>query len=660
VVPRQLPASPAGFAGRSGKLAELDRAAAAPVVAIAGSGGVGKTWLALRWAHLNLSRFPDGQLYLNLRGFDPTAAPLTAETALRSMLEALGVPATALPEQPDAAAALLRSLTAGRRMLLLLDNARGSAHVEPLLPGSPTCTVLVTSRRTLTGLVTAHGAQPVALDVLDAAQSRDLLVAALGEQRVRSDPGAADGIIRRCAGLPLALRIVAARAAVNPDVPLAVLADELEGTESLDVLDGGELTVNVRAVLSSSLHALAPGGAEAFALLGLTPTPEVSAPVLASLVGQPVPRARALLQELLHFHMLHEFEPRRFRMHDLVRRYATELAQLTDDHRGAAGRLLDHYLHEAYRVNDLLSPGLRPLTLPPPAAGVAMENFGDQDAALAWYRREQQALVGAVEFAGRAGFDRHAWQLTCLLSLLFGRRGDWTAHLTTARVALDSAQRLGDPLALTNAHREVGVANINGRQFSEAAHHLGTALSLAMGIDAFSQAQVHRALGRLYAQQARWADALVHDRRALELYRVAGSDGGEARALNCIGWHLAHVGDNGEAAGYCRRALARYEQLGDPFGEALTLDSLAFALRQLGRHVEAVDCHRRSIELLLSFDRPLDRAKAWTQLAHTHEVAGDVPAAQTALREAVRIYTELGHPAADDLRTRLAGRTDQG
>ena len=284
-VPRQLPAAPHTFTGRARELAYLDQvleeqaqAGGALVVSvIGGMGGIGKTWLALHWAHRHLGRFPDGQLYVNLRGFDPAGQPLTAAAVVRGFLESLGVPPAVVPVEADAQQALYRSLAAGKRMLIVLDNARDTAQVAPLLPGGADCTVVITSRRQLTGMIAAHGARSLTLDVLSEPEARQLLARQLGPARLAAGPEAAATLLACCAGLPLALSIVAARAAIHPHLPLAALAAELSDSAGrLDALDAGEPQADLRAVLSWSSLRPVPGAARAFALLGIAPGPDIA------------------------------------------------------------------------------------------------------------------------------------------------------------------------------------------------------------------------------------------------------------------------------------------------------------------------------------------------------------------------------------------------
>jgi DNA-binding SARP family transcriptional activator len=285
VTPRQLPAPPPRFTGRTGELAVLgavlEEATATGetvgIAAISGGGGIGKTWLALHWAYRNLDRFPEGQLFVNMRGFDPVEQPTSPYIALRGFLDALGVPSSAVPADQEAQVALYRSVVAGRRLLIVLDNVRDAVQAEPLLPGSPSCTVLVTSRHRLTGLVTAHGARPVPVDVLGEAEAHQLLDRHLGPARTAAEPQAVADLLAHCSGLPLALGILTARAVLDPQLRLADLADEVRhSADGLDVLDTGELRTSLRAVFASSHRALSARAAEVFALLGLAPGPDTT------------------------------------------------------------------------------------------------------------------------------------------------------------------------------------------------------------------------------------------------------------------------------------------------------------------------------------------------------------------------------------------------
>ncbi|MCO5997880.1 AfsR/SARP family transcriptional regulator [Actinoallomurus rhizosphaericola] len=355
-VPRQLPAPPSPFIARADELAALDRTLGGPgrtvrISAIGGGAGVGKTWLALHWAHGNADRFPDGQLYVDMRGFDPAEPPMTPEAAVRTFLEALGAETTAVPENLDAQAALYRTLIADKRMLIVVDNVRDTAQVTPLLPGSPSSVVLVTGRNQLAGLVTAHGARPITVDVLPPDAAGRLLDTRLGTHRTRAEPRAVADLLAYCGGLPLALSIVAARASMRPDLPLALLAEKMRaGIAGLDALDAGEATADLRAVFAGSYRTLTPEAARLFRLLSLHPGRDIAHPAAAALAGLPRDRARALLAELFRAHLITERAPGRFAMHDLLRLYAAEQARTCDteaERSAACHRVLDHYLHTA-------------------------------------------------------------------------------------------------------------------------------------------------------------------------------------------------------------------------------------------------------------------------------------------------------------------------
>ena len=353
VVPRQLPAPVRPFAGRTAELAALTGlledvgALSATVISvIGGTAGVGKTALAVHWAHQVADRFPDGQLYVNLRGFDPSGNPTPAVAAIRALLDALEVPADRIPANLDAQVGLYRSLVAGKRMLLVLDNARNAEQVRPLLPGGPGCLVVVTSRSDLAGLAAIEGARSMRLGLLTDAEAHTLLVARLGATRTETEPTAAGELVRLCARLPLALVIAAARVAARPQFRLRMLADELADTRSrLDALDAGDELASLRAVFSWSVGSLSASAARMFGLLGLHPGPDITVPAAASLAGAPLASARAALAELAEVSLTAEHAPGRFGLHDLLRAYAVEQARISgseSENREATGRMLDH------------------------------------------------------------------------------------------------------------------------------------------------------------------------------------------------------------------------------------------------------------------------------------------------------------------------------
>jgi DNA-binding SARP family transcriptional activator len=447
-LPRQLPPATACFTGRSAELAALSRMmgqvtpGAVRIVAVDGTAGVGKTALVVRWAHQVADAFPDGQLYVDLRGFDVTGSPLSPVEAIRGILDAFFVPAQHVPAQAWAQSALYRSLTSGRRMLVLLDNARDSEQVRQLLPGFPGCMVVATSRIQLTDLVAAEGASHLTLDQLTVAEARALLVRRLGAERCAADPAAVTELIHRCARLPLALSIASAQAICQPHLPLSVLAARLRDVRHLlDALSADQQGSDVRAVFCGSYRQLSDPGARMFRLLGVHPGPDISTRAAASLAGLPLQEARNVLAELTRAHLLAQHRLDRFAFHHLLRSYALDQARTPDgraDRRAALPRVLDHYLHTARAAAALLDPGRDPLTLPDPRAGVVPERLADGAQALNWLEAEHTVLLAVLDLAARSGFDRHAQQIRAILAGYGnGREMPAAARLTVIR---DKAQ----------------------------------------------------------------------------------------------------------------------------------------------------------------------------------------------------------------------------
>jgi DNA-binding SARP family transcriptional activator len=664
--PAQLPADVAGFTGRVGPLRQLDallaagaelaadQGAASTVVvsAIGGCAGVGKTALAVHWAHRVADRFPDGQLYLNLRGFDPAGQALDPARALRVLLELLQVPPQQIPTSLPALVGLYRSRLAGVRMLVVLDNARDAEQVRPLLPGSPGSMALVTSRDQLAGLVATEAAHPVRLDVLDDAEARLLLTRRLGPERVAAEPAAVEVIVRACAGLPLALAIVAARAATHPDFPLSAFAAELADAR-LDALSGPDTATDVRAVFACSYQALSPPAARLFRLLALHPGPDIGLPAAASLAGAPAPQARRLVAELTTAHLLAEPTPGRYTFHDLLRAYATELAEV--ERPEATERLLDHYVHTAARAAHLINSYLRPVTIAPPRAGVVPTELSTPEQATGWLATERPALLGLLDRAAGAGHDRHTWQLAWALRDFLDRRGHWHDLLAIQQAALTATQRLADQEMQALAHRNLSVTYRHLGRFSAVETHLRQALVLYEAIDDLrGQAMLHVGSSIECDRQGRYQAGLSHTQRAAELYRGLGDPVGEAVSLSNSGWFHTKLGNHRQALVTCRQAAATLKEHGHHTGEAHAWDCLGVAHHRLGERAQAVECYQRAVALFHRVDHRYPEADSLTRLGEVHHDAGDPAAARDAWQRALEILDEIGHPDADDLRKRLA------
>ena len=667
-VPRQLPAPPVAFTGRAVELARLDALRepgpdASATAVVSGSAGVGKSSLALHWAHRTAGRFPDGQLYVNLRGFDPDGAVVGPAEAVRGFLDALGVPSRRVPIGLAAQTALYRSLVAGRRVLVILDNARDAAQVRHLLPGCTTCATVVTSRNQLTGLVAVDGARAVPLDLFAAADARAFLTRRLGPARVAGESAAVDEIVARCARLPLALAVVAARAAAHPDFPLAGLAAELRAAGgSLDPFDGGEPAADVRAVFSWSYDALGPAAARLFRLAGLHPGPELSVPAAAVLAGLPQGVARRLLAELVRAQLVGERSPGRFAVHDLLRAYAAERAGAEEpaaDRRAVTHRLLDHYLHTAYAADRLLYPHRDPIVPAEAVPGAAPGSHADRAAATAWFRAERRTLLALIEGAPRAGFDAHAWQLAWSVTSFFNLSGCWHDQLTAQGAALAAARRLRDDAAQAHAHRNLGRACTQLGRTDRADEHLARALELfgAVG-DRANQAQTHVNIARVLEHEGRDVEALYQDRRSLELYRAAGHLTGQARALNNIAWMLTRLGDHDQARALCRQALEINEDIGNRHGAATNWQSLGYIDRVAGAHLDAITGCRRALELFRDVGDRGGAAETWVCLGEALQARGEVAAATGAWERALPLLDEMGHPDADRVRRYLRERLE--
>jgi DNA-binding SARP family transcriptional activator/tetratricopeptide (TPR) repeat protein len=667
-VPRQLPAASPHFVGRAAELAALSelldepRRAAGTVVisAIGGTAGVGKTTLAMHWAQRVVARFPDGQLYANLRGFGPSGRPATPAEALRGFLDALAVPPERIPRDLAGQAGLYRSVLAGRRVLIVLDNARDAAQVRPLLPGAPGCLVLVTSRRQLASLAAADGARLIDIGVLTEAEARDLLAARIGTGRVAAEPDAAGEIIAACGRLPLALAIAAARAAARPGFPLAALAAELR-ERRLDALAAGDdPAADVRAVFSWSYRALTPAAARLFRLLGLHPGPDISAAAAASLGGVAARPARAALATLADLHLVSEHVPGRFALHDLLRGYAAELARTIDPEPGqhaAARRMLDHYLHTAHGAALLLIPHPLhgPVALPPRHPGAGPEQLADAAAAHTWFDAERLVLLAVIEQAAATGWHAHAWQLAqALMAYHYRRRGRWHDLAAAQHTALAAARRAADRLGQARAHEGIGNAFIWLSRHDRARAHLRAAMVLYRQLgDTTGQATIHLGLGLVLSNQGRVADALGHAKQALDLYRAAGDQRGQASSLNNIGWSHALLGDYQQAVACCQQALALQRELCDHRREADTLDSLGYAYHHLSQHDHAITCYRQAMALHLEHGEPYSEATVLDHLGDAHRAAGDLAAARAAWHQALDILDDLDHPDAGQIRTKL-------
>ncbi|CCH31245.1 BTAD domain-containing putative transcriptional regulator [Actinosynnema sp. NPDC047251] len=650
-VPRQLPPAPPGFTGRAAELAALTAHldGAAPggtmvVSAVAGAGGIGKTWLALHWAHRHADRFPDGQLFVDLQGFSPTASPVDPTAAVRGFLDALGVDPRSVPPDPHAQAGLYRSLVADKRVLVVVDNARNAEQVVPLLPGSPTCTVLVTSRHRLTGLATGHGARPLRVDVLSDAEARHVLVDRLGAARVAAEPDAAGDLLACCHGFPLALAIVAGRACADPGSPLAALAAELHEA-CLDVLDHDNPAAGLRAVLSWSHQALTAEQARVFALLGRVAGPDIGLAAAAGLAGRSEAATRSVLRALEDMHLVQQRSPARWHLHDLIKLYAADQEMPGGELDRALARLVDHYLHTARAADRLLNPHRTPIPFGEPAPDSRPRHLPDTGAALDWFTAEHRTLLAVTRHASSA----RVWQLAWALDTFLYRQGHLHDAVLVWREGLAAADRHGDPAVRVLAHRLLGAAVTYAGLHDEAAAHLSEALALAEDLgDALAQAHTHRSLAQIAERLGHDRQALEHATSALDLYRSLGRPALEALALNAVGWYLARLGEYGRARAHCEAALDRAGREVD----AAARDSLGYIAHQTGDHAAAVAHYERALALFREDGDAFSESHTLDRLGHPYRALGRPDEARRAWQRAVRLF-EAQHRGEEARRVRL-------
>ena len=662
-VPRQLPAAPLPFVGRHHELDQLDAAqqdtpggTTVVISAIAGAGGIGKTWLALHWAYRYLEKFTDGHLFVDLLGFSPEAQPMPPTVALRGFLDALGIEPDRIPLDVHAQSALFRSLVAGKRMLVVLDNAAGTAQVTPLLPGSDTCTVVVTSRHQLPGLITGHSAQPLLLDVLSDAEARKLLTERLGASRIDAEPTAVAELIKLCGGFPLALSIIAGHARTHPHLLLAELAAELRDV-ALDALASDDPTASLPAVLSWSQHALAPEQLRMFTLLGIAPGPDIGLPAASSLAGQPERATRAMLRGLEQASLVAEPAAGRYRMHELVRQHASH-QELHDAERNAAlRRITDFYLHTAYAADQVLAPERQSLELAPPATGWTPQHFPDHAAALAWLTEQQPHLLATHHAAAARRWHQDVWQLAWTMNTLHHRRGLLQDELAVWGLGLAAADHVGEPSIRILALRMLGRVLYELDRGDEATERLHQALALAeQSGDRTAEAYVRGNLLTLLERRGEYQQAFDHGTRVLNLFRALGNPVRETQSLSNLGWFAARLGRFEDARHYCETALALYRRLGDRDGEAYVLDSLGYIERQDEQLARALDYYRQSVAVRREVGDSYQTANTLDDLGLTHLALGQPGKAHAVWQEALELYrTQQRFDAAERVQQRIDG-----
>ena len=612
--PRQLPADVHGFVNRTHELDQLNAVLAdedghpliISVCVIAGTAGAGKTSLALRWAHQVQDRFPDGQLYVNLRGYDP-GEPVTAQEALHRFMPALGIDARSVPQDPDTAAALYRSVLADRRVLIVLDNAATVGQVRPLLPGSPGSLVVVTSRSRLSGLAVRDGARRLTLGTLPQAEAVALLRAVTAGYRPEDDQAKLTELAELCARLPLALRIAAERAASHPHMRLDDLIADLRDESALwDALSTGddEEAEAVRTVFAWSYRALPDRAARLFRLLGLHPGPEFGLHAAAALAGLTVARTRQLLDSLVGAHLLEQTAPDRYQFHDLLRAYATDQAQHeepAEEREAALRRVLDWYLHTADAAQSWISPAEPHLELDPPSDGVQPLSFSDYDAAVDWAERDHVNLLQAVR-AAATGYDRLAWQLAAVLASAQFPSAPVADWLTVGHIGLAAARRSGDRAG------EAQLITENGVNCTRVNRH---------------------------------AESRESHTEALGIWRELGDRSGEAHSLNLLGLNHLRARELTEAADHFEQASAVFQELNSAHWEATALSNLASTHYRAGRLPEATTVAHQALEAHRALDNQRGEGNILRLLSHLECEQGETEKGLESAREALEIALTL-------------------
>jgi tetratricopeptide (TPR) repeat protein len=659
-VPRQLPAAVACFTGRDAELAALTglleagmggRGPAVVISVIGGTAGVGKTALAVWWAHQVADRFPDGQLYVNLRGYDP-GKPMPAADALAGFLRALGVPGQDIPPEEAERAARYRSLLAGKRMLVVLDNAGSAGQVRPLLPGTPTTAVVVTSRDTLAGLVARDGAARLDLDVLPMQEAATLLRALIG-LRVDAEPGAAAELADRCCRLPLALRVAAELAVTRPDASLARLAGELADLHTrLDLLEaGGDPSTQMRAVFSWSYRHLDPAHARTFRLLGLHPGPDFEPYAATALSGAAVPQGRRILDVLTRAHLLQPAAPGRYGMHDLLRGYARELSATEDggqEQRAALTRLFDHYLHTAATAMDTLFPAERHRRPRIPRPATPIPPLPDPVAAREWLDDERAALVAAAGHAAAHGWTGHATRLAATLAGYLYTGCHFPEGFTVFSRALSAAQRAGDRAAEAAALNGIGTLDFAQARIPRAVDHHRQALALFREVgDRAGEGQALGRIGLAETHMGRYEQAGRHQQEAVAIYRDIGDRLAEARALSNLGLARQRQGRYQEAASYYRQTLDLSRETGDREGEALTLARLGVVDLRLGRYERAAGYLQHALALFQEMGHVGSEAETLINLGNAYVGLGRYEDAAGNFEQALAVFRKIGDPAME-------------
>jgi DNA-binding SARP family transcriptional activator len=652
----QLPADIPDFTGRSDQLRRLydllagpgqpDSPGAVVVAAVIGAGGLGKTTLAVHAAHRLRTHYPDGQLYANLQGAAPN--PAAPSDVLARFLRDLGMDPARIPVDAEERAAQYRTLLTDRRVLIVLDDAKDAAHVRPLLPGSASCAVLVTTRSRMPDLA---GSRFVDLDVLELAEARAMFATIIGPGRAEAEPQATDEVLTACAGLPLAIRIAGARLAARSGWSVRTIASRLsDERRRLDWLKTGDLAVRACFEVSFTSLPHQPGGdevdpAHAFRLLGTWQGSSIGLPAAATLIGQDDGSVADALEVLVDAQLLQSPAPDRYRFHDLLKAYAADRARREEtagDRDEAIRRLLAWYLHTVDAVAHMVSPHRYHVELAAPGLGGEPLTFHSLNEALNWCEVERTNLVAATRQAAAAGLHEIAWQLPVAAVAFFNRRTYWADWVDTNQIALASVRVLGDQRGEALVLNCLGTAYARHRMDTAAAEYFEQALALRQRIeDLPGEAQTATSLADTYRRLRRYDDALDLLKRALDIQRQAANPYSQGVVLNNLGETYLALGRTEEALDSLEHARVIFRDIDDRRGQGYALNNLGEAYLTLDRAADAANVLDRALDLRHAAGDRLEEAETLRLLVRARAAQGLRDQAAGHLRQALLIYDEL-------------------